>query len=353
MIRLPSSPRRRAPLRPTFALVGVTTLLAAPFVMGACSSGSGGAGAGGAGASGTTSSSTGSKAATTGVSTGAGGSGSGGAGGSMVCPPGMTYGGGEASVAGTKSVKATIVDETGAPVVGQPVYLCGINICPNPGITGANGGASIQTNDTETKPAFKFGDAISYAELAIPLTMAATDFTTGGAVLATGKLAGKPGATLTPGADAISGDVTVSVPAGASVGINTLVYDTADQEKLRTVNIPLTNEGPLLDPVQVGDAGAGFSLLYGLAPAETTLCPAAKVTVALSHQTMMPNDLGWAPGTAVEFWIMTTDVGQTYAPYAGWAKMSDGVVSADGMSVATVDGQGFIFLENFAIRKAD
>lgn len=95
----------------------------------------------------------------------------------------------------------------------------------------------------------------------------------------------------------------------------------------------------------------GFGLLYGLAPAETTICPPAAVTVALPHATTSPNDLGWMAGTAVEFWEMTTDTGQTWAPYAGWAKISDGTVSADGTSVSTKPGQGFPFLETFAIRK--
>ena len=62
---------------------------------------------------------------------------------------------------------------------------------------------------------------------------------------------------------------------------------------------------------------------------------------------MSPNDEGWAAGTKVEFWVMTTDTAQVYAPYAGWAKISDGVVATDGMSVTTVAGQGFGFLENF------
>ena len=65
---------------------------------------------------------------------------------------------------------------------------------------------------------------------------------------------------------------------------------------------------------------------------------------------MMPNDMGWAPGTAVEFWVMTIDSAQTYAPYAGWAKMSGGTVSTDGKSVSTTEG--FVLLQTFAIRKA-
>jgi hypothetical protein len=244
-------------------------------------------------------------------------------------------------------VTATIVDETGAPVVGQPTFICGTDICSKAGTTSANGGVTLTTTIATMKsPAFKFGDAITYAEMAVPLKTADTDFTTVGThVLATGKLSDKPGAPLTPGMNATSGDVTVSIPAGGSVGFDIAHSTCGDVQMFRAVNIPLTNEGPILDAVTVGDGGpAGFKLLYGVTPAETWICPGAKVTVAL------PSGLGWAPGVAVEFWIMTTDAGQTYAPYGGWAKMSDGVVSADGKSVATVDGAGFVYLENFAIR---
>ncbi len=339
---------RRAPL---FALVFAMPGL---VLLGACSSGTSTTAGTGGGTS-TKTTATGSAtggAKTTGVTSGTAGDTGTGAGGSATCPPPMTYGGGETTVTGTKSATAVIVDETGAPIAaGQPLYICGIDICSDPAMTTANGGATLTTMLSMKKPAFKFGDTISYAEFAIPLTTPTVDFTASGTgKIATAKLAGKPGATLTPGAPAVSGDVTLTIPAGATVGIDTIVYDTPDNQKFRAVNVPLTNMGPVLDPVMVGGASAAFKLLYAVAPSETTLCPAAKVTVALPHATMTPNDLGWAPGTAVEFWIMTTDTGQTYAPYAGWAKMSDGVVSADGTSVSTVDGQGFILLENFAIR---
>jgi hypothetical protein len=275
-------------------------------------------------------------------------------GGASSCGPRATYGGGETSVTGV-SVTAAIVDETGAPVAGQPVVLCGLNICAAPATTDGNGRVSIQTNLQMEKPAFRYGDSVSYAELAIPLLAATTDFTTGGQVLALGKLTGKPGAPLTPGSTATSGDVTLAIPAGAAVGIDTLTYATPDAQMLRAVRIPLTNVGPVLNPVMVGGAPANFALLYGVAPAETPLCPPAKLTVALPHTTARAyNDFGWTPGTAVEFWITTIDVGQTYAPYAGWAKMSDGVVSTDGSSASTSDGalEGFVYLESFAIRKA-
>jgi len=266
-----------------------------------------------------------------------------------LCLPTATYGGGEMTQTGLKTVTARLVDETGTPMAaGQPVYICGLDLCSPPGTTDGTGSVTISTTLSEKKPAFKVGDALTYAELAIPLLMGTTDFTAGGTmVLNTAKLQGKAGAALTPGTDATSGDVTVSIPSGASVGIDGLVYVTPDQQLFRAVSIPIANDGPVLASAGV----SGFQLLYGVAPAETTLCPPAKVTVALPHATLTPNDFGWTPGTAVEFWITTVDTGQTYAPYAGWAKTSGGTVSADGKSVTTTDG--FLFLENFAIRKAD
>ncbi|HEX4404591.1 MAG TPA: hypothetical protein VH560_07175 [Polyangia bacterium] len=49
-----------------------------------------------------------------------------------------------------------------------------------------------------------------------------------------------------------------------------------------------------------------------------------------------------------------SDTGEQDSPYAGWSKMSDGVVSADGASASTIAGptQGFVYLSTFAIRKA-
>jgi hypothetical protein len=333
-------------------------LLAALAAAAACSSSSASTGSGSTttaattGAGGTTTSTTATTSTTGGMggasstSTGSGGTAATtGGGGAMVCPPSMTYGGGEPTITGTTAT-AKIVDETGTAVVGQPIFICGINICSAPSMTSATGSVTISSDLMMKKPAFKYGDALNYAELAIPLAAGTTDFTMGGtAVLATGKLSNKPGAALTAGTDATSGDVTVSIPAGGSVGIDSLVYCTPSEQELRTVSIPIADVGPVLDPVMVNGMSADFALLYGVAPSETLFCPAAKVTVALPANLKAT----WTAGTAVEFWIMTVDTGQTYAPYAGWAKTSDGVVNADG-TVSTVAGQGFLDLENFAIR---
>jgi hypothetical protein len=263
--------------------------------------------------------------------------------GGFECSAGGFFGGGEVSGQGG-TVAATILDQTGIAVGNQPTYICGVDICSDPHLTASNGSVNYGTSLNMKKPAFKFGDAVNYAEFAIPLTPSST---TNLGTLMTGKFpAVGSGATMTPGTDAVSGDVTIAFPAGASIGIDTLVYSSSDLQQLRTVRIPINAQSSPLLPCP----DCGFQLLYGLTPAETTLCPSARVTVALPHQNQSPNDFGWLAGAAVEFWVMTTDTGQQFAPYAGWRKISGGVVSADGSSVATNSGEGFEFLENFAVR---
>jgi hypothetical protein len=307
-------------------------LAAASAACGGSGTGGSGGGTSGTGTTAATSSTGDTSTSTTTSSTSTGTtSSSTGTGGGASCP-GPGFGGGETSVMGG-SVTATVVDENGAPVSGQPVYICGIDICSNPGKTDASGQVMISTNLMMKKPAFKFGDSITYAELAIPLTMATTTIMKVG----TGKLPAS-GAAIAAAADAVSGGVTLSVPKGADVEFNIIIFDTPEKQQLRAVQIPLTNEAPVLDPMMLG-----FEMLYGMAPAGTTICPAAKVTV--------PNTPKWAANTPVEFWVMTIDTGQEFAPYAGWAKASDGAVSADGMTVSTSDGAGFTYLDNFAVRK--
>lgn len=338
-----------SPLRLSSKLSFPATLLALAALGAVACDDTSSTGTGGTSGS-TTSSST--STTTSSSSTGTGGDCTGIIGAGDVCA-GTGFGGGETSQA-TASVKAKIVDEKGAPVVGQPVYICGVDICSEPGTTGADGSVTLATTLPMMKrPAFKFGDSVEYAELGIPLLTATTDFTTvGTGVLATGKLTGTTGAPFAAGASVKSGDVTIDVPAGGSVVVNTLVYDTCEKQDFHAATVPMTNLGPVLDPVMVSGVPADFKVLYAVGPAGTTLCPAAKVTVALPHATTQPNDFGWAPGAKVEFWVMTLDASQEYAPYAGWAKASDGVVSADGTTASTVEPGGFAYLDNFAVRLA-
>ena len=70
-----------------------------------------------------------------------------------------------------------------------------------------------------------------------------------------------------------------------------------------------------------------------------------------SHTLTVSNDTGWPAGTAVEFFVHGTDVGEYWAPWGGWAKVSDGQVSADGKTISTNGGGGVPELSAFGIRK--
>lgn len=284
-------------------------------------------GEGTGGSSSTTSSSSMGSSMTTG-STSSSGNTSSTTGSGTVCD-GPGFGGGETAVPGG-AITATIVDAAMAPVANQPIYICGIDVCSPPATTNASGDAMISTNLMMKLPAFKFGDALTYPEFAILLTDPSTTF--GTIPIAKLPATGQP---LAPGADATVGGVTISIPAGASLEIDPFIYDTPDKQAFRAVPIPTAGAQIIL-----ADVGAGFDLLYGMSPAETLVCPAAKISV--------PNTAGWAANAPVEFWEMTIDAAQTYAPYGGWTKASDGVVTADGTRVETT--QGFAMLQNFAVR---
>lgn len=261
------------------------------------------------------------------------------------CKTGGPYGGGEPSGSGG-SVSATIVDQNNAPVSGQPALICGLNLCSAPHSTDSSGNVSISTSATMTRPAFRIGDAINYPNFAVSLP---PNSTTNFGTFQTGVFpALGSGAALTPGTAAVSGDVTLSIPTGAQVLIDTLTFSTSDQQKLRTVRIPVTAASAPLLPCR----NCGFELLYGVAPAETIICPAAKLTIALPHQVQSPNDFNWPAGAIVEIWTTTVDVSQTYAPYAGWRLISYGHVSADAMSLTSENWGGLNFLDHLAVRLA-
>jgi hypothetical protein len=245
---------------------------------------------------------------------------------------GPGYGGGEASISVT-SVSATIDDLTGLPLSGVPVQVSGLDLAFS-GSTDANGGVTITVGSSLKKPMLRFGDALHTVELAAPVTSATMSF---------GTLVDAPlpdaGVPFVDGGSAVSNGVSLQLPAGASVAIDTLDYSTADSQLFRAVEIPVSNHQEDAVP---GIAAYGLTLVFGTAPLETLFCPPATVSV--------PNSAGWAAGAAVEFWILGVDVAQQWAPYGDWVKVSDGQVSADGSTVSTVAGQGFPVLETFGVR---
>jgi hypothetical protein len=82
-----------------------------------------------------------------------------------------------------------------------------------------------------------------------------------------------------------------------------------------------------------------------MTPVGTILCPAAKMTVE--------NTTGLPPGARVEFFVHGVEVSEEWAPYGGWAHVSDGTVSDDGATISTDDAGGIPIVSVVGIRKAE
>lgn len=287
----------------------------------------GSAGTGGTGATGATAGSGG----TGGSASGSSGS-SGSSGAAAVCE-GKGYGGME-KVAMVGVVKATLVDQDAKPASGVPVFVCGTDVCTPPAKSGANGSTTINANTNLKAPAFKYGDGLEFAKFAAPVPAGDTTFDMN--IVSLRLPAVGTGDLLTPGASAKSNGVVIDIAAGAKVKIDLLTYEDPAQATFRAALLPAGANVPAVDPT------LDLEVVYGAAPMETLLCPAAKLHI--------PNTAGWAANAPVEFFIHGLEVGQEWAPYGGWAMVSEGAVSADGKEVVTADGQGIPFLSTFGVR---
>lgn len=234
-------------------------------------------------------------------------------------------------------VSATVVDEVGNPVPNMLAQACGINVCVN-GTTDANGVVAIDTNTSEQKPAFKYGDGKSHAKFALLLDGSPIDVDLGReATVAFDPPAN--GAPFVSGSTLTSRGVNLELPADMNpVKPDPFDYDTPDLQKFRAALVPIDKS-----PAAV-DASLKLGILVALTPIGAALCPAAKLTV--------PNTANWPAGSAVEFYLHGVDVAEEWAPYGGWAKVSDGQVAADGKTVSTADGGGLPSLSVVGVRLA-
>jgi hypothetical protein len=330
-------------LRPLIASVSLLVLVG---VTGCSSGGSSGGGVGGGsgGSGGATGGSGGSTGGTAG-STSGGGTG-GGTGGGPSCTAGPGYTSTDAPHL-VKGLTATIQDLDGNGASNVLAQACGLDICIN-GSTDANG--VVQTCDSNDicipgiapnqmikRPAFKYGDGFGFVKFAELLKTDTEDYVLG--IRQTAKLpATSTGAAMEPGTDAINSGIKLTIAAGANIEVDVLVYDTPEFQTFRAAEIPIAKAPLAVDP------SLNFEIIVGTTPIETKFCPHAKLTV--------PNTAGWPPGQAVEVFIHGVSVEEEWAPYAGWAKVSDATVSTDGQSVVTDDGDanGIPYLSVFGFR---
>lgn len=223
---------------------------------------------------------------------------------------------GSGDVINIASVEATVVDLDSNPIPDLFVQVCGTDICLN-GQSDAQGHVFVTVAQDMTQPAFKAGDGINYAKVAIPITESAQVldkvFVVPFPPIAEGKA-------MSPGQSVTSSEMTLDIPADGQIEIDILQFETPEQQAFRAAQIPKE----FMDPSVVSTYG--LELFFAATPVDTLFCPPAKVT--------LPNTEGWPAGAAVEIWAHGLDIGEEWASYGGWAKVSDGAVSGDGATLS-------------------
>lgn len=240
----------------------------------------------------------------------------------------------------------TIIDPAGAPAEGVFIQVCGTDFCVN-GTTNANGelvtcsnGGPVCTpgvapGQNMTQPAMKYGDGLTYVKFGYPLAGSTPRFDLGTLKIISIDPPGS-GQPITPGTTAVSNGVELSLAAEAKVTFDELTYVTDEEKQFRAVIFDPTDAPEALDPA------LNLELLVGTTPIETEFCPAATLT--------LPNSKGWSPDAEVEFFVHGVSIEEEWAPYAGWAKVSNGKVSSDGTKVATNPDEGIPHLSVIGVR---
>ncbi len=270
----------------------------------------------------------------TGGAAGSSGTGSGGAGARNACPDGPGTQGAEhpEQVAG---VRARLLDQAGEPAVESP-QVCGIDVCVFIEDADIGGNVSKTVNKSLDRPAFKNGIGLKYAKFAYRLPDTGTDHDLG--AFHTVRLPDR-GEPMLPGAPAHSGPATLVLTPDAEYELDLLVFTTPDEKSFRAAAVPAGFEQPAVDPA------LKLELLIATSPVDAVICPPAQLSVE--------NSAGWAAGTAVEFFLHGVSIEeQWWAPYGGWAKVSDGAVSADGTVIVTAERGGIPVLGVIGIRRA-
>lgn len=287
----------------------LTLLLFGTLGLAGCSSTDPGGSSGGAGNASTGGSSSNGGSSATGGSSGAAGS--------ARCEKGPGYAD-DSAPQRVDSVSAKLVDLDDQPLSFEFVQVCGTDICIQ-GKATESGSVSVGPGQNMTKPAFKFGEGKASPRFARLLpNEPEVDF---GVVHSVRLPPLDSGVALVAGGEASSGGLTLSFEPNSQIKIDKLTFGEADEQKLRALQIPLDRAEDLIDP------DAGLELLYAATPTSTEFCPPARLKV--------DNSEGWQPGTEVEVLLHGVEIEEEWAPYGGWAKVSDARVSDDGAFIET------------------
>lgn len=228
-------------------------------------------------------------------------------------------------------LEARVVDEGGRPVAGTTAQACGLDLCLFGDTDGV--GRIVHTERAELrKVAFKYGDGVRHAQLALLLgagprhelgdqiTLTLPDLGSGSALV--------PGTTLESSGVELTLDPTTTI---------TMDLALEDEEE-----VFLAEEFPREAFPSVA-ADQDFVAMFALGPPKTKLCPPARLR--------LPNSTGLSAGSRVSVVLHGIDpVAYTHAPYGGWAEVSTATVSEDGAFIETEPTEGLPMLSVIGIR---
>lgn len=229
-------------------------------------------------------------------------------------------------------VTAKIIDADGNPVADESAQICGLDLCIF-AATDQLGNFRATPHASFLKPAFKYGTGIRHAQFAFRLR--------GAAEYALGSLTTvmfpepERGAKLLAGTRVSSGPATLELAQDARIEIDRLTYLEEREQTFRAVSVPLMQAAPF-EPT--------LEFVVAMTPMDTRLCPPAKLSV--------PNQGAWPAGTQAEFLLHGVSIKEEWAPYGGWAVVSEGAVSQDGNTVETNTGEGIPILGTIGIRRS-
>lgn len=220
------------------------------------------------------------------------------------------------------SVQASLVDTTGAPIVGQPLLVCGDNLCSLPGVTNSGGSTQFFLCEQMILPALKLIGGPAYVSFASAVTQENTMFApiTVFAYPATGAAFPTGAGTVT------SGPVSLQVAAGA-VKFDSSQPDDANTKSFRAAQVDVTKL-----PVPL-PSSVTLPVVWGLAPVNATLTPPGTLSI--------PNTAMWAAGAKVDLYQNGVDpIAGAAVPYGQWGSVGTGTVSADGSTITSDTGAG-------------
>jgi hypothetical protein len=235
-----------------------------------------------------------------------------------------------------RSVEAKVLDIDDKPVAGLTVSACG-GVCV-PATTAADGSVHLKAGYYFLNPGFLLALGRSRYAGYVTLLPPATSDVVFPSPFRIPRLpdAGESFPASGAAGSVSSAGLTLTLSAQTKVDVDSITFQTPDDQAFRAVAVPIERGPGFLDP------SLGVELLYAVGPLETKLDPPAPLS--------LPNAKSWPAGAVVE--LLVHGYLKDEPGYGTMAKTATGRVSADGARIVTDDGQGITLLTWIGVRRA-